>query len=57
VIFDRIEKDIEVLYPLDKLDLVVTPNYPVDGMEHWGLIVFRESSVLLPNSAFEGRES
>ncbi|KAI6175278.1 Glutamyl aminopeptidase [Aphelenchoides bicaudatus] len=54
VIFDRVEKDFEVTYPLDKLDIVLTPNYPVDGMEQWGLIVFRDISVLLP-SAFEGQ--
>ncbi|KAI6239640.1 Glutamyl aminopeptidase [Aphelenchoides fujianensis] len=47
VIFDRVEKDVEVLYPLDKIDLVVTPEYPVDACEHWGLIVFRDSNVLL----------
>jgi hypothetical protein len=31
VIFDRVEKDLEVVFPLDKLDIVLTPNYPVDG--------------------------
>ncbi|KAI6214217.1 Glutamyl aminopeptidase [Aphelenchoides besseyi] len=55
VIFDRVEKDFEVLYPLDKLDLVVTSNYPVDAMQNWGLIVFRDSNILLPSSALEGQ--
>uniref|UniRef100_A0A1I7S331 Peptidase_M1 domain-containing protein n=1 Tax=Bursaphelenchus xylophilus TaxID=6326 RepID=A0A1I7S331_BURXY len=47
VIFDRIEKDLEVLYPLQKLDIVLTPNYPVGGMENWGLIILQEDAALM----------
>lgn len=52
-IFDRIEKDLEVLYPLPKLDLMLTPNYPVGGMENWGLIVFQEDAALLSSSILD----
>lgn len=34
-----------IVYPLPKMDLVATPNYP-GAMENWGLVIFQESSVL-----------
>ncbi|KYM78422.1 Aminopeptidase N [Atta colombica] len=29
-----------------KMDHFIIPNFPVDGMEHWGLITYNESSVI-----------
>ncbi|XP_011060916.1 PREDICTED: aminopeptidase M1-like [Acromyrmex echinatior] len=29
-----------------KMDHFIIPNFPVDGMEHWGLITYKESSVI-----------
>ncbi|CAD5219017.1 unnamed protein product [Bursaphelenchus okinawaensis] len=52
-IFDRIEKDLGVLYPLQKLDIVLTPNYPVGGMENWGLIVLQEEAALISSMTLD----
>jgi aminopeptidase N len=38
-------------FPLPKLDLVAIPDYPSGATEHWGLITFRETTLLLSNSA------
>lgn len=35
-----------VPYPLPKLDMVAIPEYPTGATEHWGLITFRQSSML-----------
>ncbi|XP_034026064.1 LOW QUALITY PROTEIN: leucyl-cystinyl aminopeptidase [Thalassophryne amazonica] len=37
----------EIDYPLEKLDLVAIPDFLAGGMENWGLITFRETSLLL----------
>ncbi|RXG69955.1 Aminopeptidase N, partial [Armadillidium vulgare] len=33
-------------YPLPKLDMAAIPNFKFNGMENWGLIMYRESAVL-----------
>ncbi|XP_077274362.1 aminopeptidase N-like isoform X4 [Temnothorax americanus] len=33
-----------------KIDHVMIPNYPVDGMEHWGIIIYDESKVVYDES-------
>lgn len=33
-------------YPLNKLDMAGIPEYPTGATEHWGLITFRQSSLL-----------
>ena len=35
-----------VKYPLEKLDLIAVPVFATSAMENWGLITFRESSLL-----------
>eukprot|EP00058_Branchiostoma_floridae_P012543 XP_002598031.1 hypothetical protein BRAFLDRAFT_221575 [Branchiostoma floridae] len=35
-----------VFYPLPKLDLVAIPDFPMGGMENWGLIMFEETALL-----------
>jgi len=36
----------EIEYPLNKLDLITVPKFASGAMENWGLIIFRESSLL-----------
>ncbi|MCL4126834.1 UNVERIFIED_CONTAM: hypothetical protein GTU68_064066, partial [Idotea baltica] len=35
-----------VTYPLPKLDMAAIPNFKFNGMENWGLIMYRESAML-----------
>ncbi|XP_011614185.2 leucyl-cystinyl aminopeptidase [Takifugu rubripes] len=37
----------EIKYPLEKLDLVAIPDFLAGAMENWGLITFRETSLLV----------
>ncbi|XP_072288663.1 leucyl-cystinyl aminopeptidase isoform X2 [Eucyclogobius newberryi] len=37
----------EIPYPLQKLDLVAIPDFLAGAMENWGLITFRETSLLV----------
>jgi aminopeptidase N len=38
-------------FPLPKLDLVAIPDYPSGATEHWGLVTFRETTLLLDAAA------
>lgn len=40
-------KFFEIVYPLKKLDLVAIPDFLAGAMENWGLITFRETSLLV----------
>ncbi|KAI4901681.1 hypothetical protein NFI96_029218 [Prochilodus magdalenae] len=37
----------EIKYPLSKLDLVAIPDFLAGAMENWGLITFRETTLLV----------
>ncbi|XP_030647452.1 leucyl-cystinyl aminopeptidase isoform X2 [Chanos chanos] len=39
----------EIDYPLKKLDLVAIPDFLAGAMENWGLITFRETTLLVGN--------
>lgn len=41
----------EINYPLTKLDLVAIPDFLAGAMENWGLITFRETSLLVGNES------
>ncbi|KAF7683721.1 Aminopeptidase M1 [Astathelohania contejeani] len=46
------EKYFDIEYPIDKLDMVAIPEFPVGAMENWGLITYRMSSILYdPNQS------
>ncbi|RWS28251.1 puromycin-sensitive aminopeptidase-like protein, partial [Leptotrombidium deliense] len=36
----------EIIFPLPKLDIIANPTLPVKAAENWGIIIFRESSLL-----------
>ncbi|XP_041102568.1 leucyl-cystinyl aminopeptidase-like isoform X2 [Polyodon spathula] len=41
----------EMPYPLQKLDLVAIPDFQAGAMENWGLITFRETTLLYENTS------
>uniref|UniRef100_A0A674D6A9 Aminopeptidase n=1 Tax=Salmo trutta TaxID=8032 RepID=A0A674D6A9_SALTR len=41
----------KINYPLRKLDLVAIPDFLAGAMENWGLITFRETSLLVGNQS------
>ncbi|XP_053152087.1 leucyl-cystinyl aminopeptidase isoform X2 [Hemicordylus capensis] len=43
------QKYFGILYPLKKLDLVAIPDFQAGAMENWGLITFRETTLLYDN--------
>ncbi|XP_021076862.1 leucyl-cystinyl aminopeptidase isoform X2 [Mus pahari] len=40
----------EIQYPLKKLDLVAIPDFEAGAMENWGLLTFREETLLYDNA-------
>ncbi|KAB1281020.1 Endoplasmic reticulum aminopeptidase 2 [Camelus dromedarius] len=45
-LLDFYEKYFDIQYPLPKLDLVAIPDFASGAMENWGLITYRETSLL-----------
>ena len=41
------EKYFDIKYPMPNLDLISIPDFEPAGMENWGAITFRESSILI----------
>jgi aminopeptidase N len=48
---DRMASLLLSSFPLPKLDLVAIPDYPSGATEHWGLVTFRETTLLLDPTA------
>lgn len=47
---DFLEKHFEIDFPMPKIDMIAVPDYAQGAMENWGLITFRESMLLIPES-------
>ncbi|XP_025243059.1 endoplasmic reticulum aminopeptidase 2 isoform X1 [Theropithecus gelada] len=45
-LLDFYEKYFDINYPLPKLDLIAIPDFASGAMENWGLITYRETSLL-----------
>lgn len=43
---DFFEKEYNMTYHLPKLDQIAVPDYPSGATEHWGLISYRQTSLL-----------
>ena len=43
---EHYEIEFGIPYPLPKLDLIAIPDFVTGAMEQWGLITFRETSLL-----------
>lgn len=48
-ILDFFEDYFHIRFPLTKIDIVAVPQFGFNAMENWGLITFRESSLLFDN--------
>jgi aminopeptidase N len=57
-ILDFFSDYFDVPYPLEKLDLVALPDFSVGAMENWGLVTFREQTMLADpvSSSIESRQ-
>jgi Peptidase family M1 domain len=49
--FAGYESLFEEPYPLDKLDLIGVPDFAYGAMENWGIITYRETSLLVPDAS------
>lgn len=45
-ILEFYEEYFQISYPLPKIDLVAVPDFEAGAMENWGLVTFRETSLL-----------
>ncbi|XP_042901287.1 glutamyl aminopeptidase [Parasteatoda tepidariorum] len=45
------ENYLNVSYPLKKLDIISLPEFDANGMENWGLITYKEQSLLVDNTS------
>ncbi|XP_008053236.1 endoplasmic reticulum aminopeptidase 2 [Carlito syrichta] len=50
-LLDFYEKYFDINYPLPKLDLIAIPDFGPGAMENWGLITYRETSLLFDPKA------
>ena len=45
-VIEHYEEEFGLKYPLPKLDLIAIPDFVTGAMEQWGLITYRETSLL-----------
>lgn len=52
------EELFDIAYPLPKQDMIAIPDFSAGAMENWGLITYRESSIMYqPNITSSGQEA
>ena len=51
--FNWFQRYFATVYPLPKLDFIVLPEFKINAMENWGLIAFREESLLTTTESSE----
>ncbi|KAK6961922.1 aminopeptidase N, partial [Biomphalaria glabrata] len=50
------EEFFDVKYPMPKLDMIPIPDFPGGGMENWGLITYKEKTMLYKEKVTEASE-
>ncbi|CAJ0930858.1 unnamed protein product, partial [Mesorhabditis belari] len=49
VLLERIENDLQITFPIPKLDIVSARSFPVGGIENWGLVIIDSGALLTPS--------
>ncbi|XP_005184074.3 glutamyl aminopeptidase-like [Musca domestica] len=52
-ILKYLEEKLKLPNPLKIIDQIAVPNYPSEGMENWGLVVYSESYVYIDSESIE----